>query len=89
MAEKEFKHFTTEDPAHADVLNEKVVEPAIELAQKVNNHAEDIAAVHQKINAHKADTMPHKFTDRDTGKTYRWGMRAENGIAVFVYEEVS
>jgi len=37
MAEKEFKRIEVTDPAHADVLNEKIVEPAMELAQKVNN----------------------------------------------------
>lgn len=58
----EFKRIEVTDPAHADVLNEKIVEPAIELAQKVNNHAEDIAAVDQKVNAHLAEsaTGAHK-----------------------------
>lgn len=34
----EFKHIEVTDPAHADVLNEKIVEPAIELAQECNDH---------------------------------------------------
>ena len=51
----EFKRIEVTDPAHADVLNEKIVEPARELAQKVNKNAEDIAAVDQKVNAHKAE----------------------------------
>ncbi len=37
---------------------------------------------------HFADNVPHRFTDTSTGKTYRWGMKAVNGVAVLVYEEV-
>lgn len=40
----EFKRIEITDPAHADVLNEKIVEPAIELAQKVNSHLDDFSS---------------------------------------------
>ncbi len=37
---------------------------------------------------HLAETMPHKFTDTGTGKTYRWGLKVTSGIPTMVYEEV-
>jgi hypothetical protein len=37
---------------------------------------------------HKTDNMPHKFQDNDTGKTYKYGFKQENGFVVFMYEEV-
>ena len=46
------------------------------------------AAKRAEIDAHVAETMPHRFTDTDTSKTYRWGMKAVNGVAVLMYEEV-
>ena len=39
-----------------------------------------------KLNTHLIDPMPHRFIDG--GVTYQWGMKAVNGIAIFVYEEV-
>ncbi len=47
------------------------------LSQKIDDFA-----------AHEAESTPHRFTDTGTGKTYRWGMKAVNGVAVLVYEEV-
>ncbi len=39
-----------------------------------------------ELSAHKADEMPHQFTEG--GASYRWGMKAVSGVAVLVYEEV-
>jgi len=36
------------------------------------------------IQAHLIDPMPHRFTDEST--TYKYGLRAENGIVIFRYE---
>jgi chromosome segregation ATPase len=30
----------------------------------------------------------HEFQDNDTGKTYKYGFKQENGFVVFMYEEV-
>lgn len=40
------------------------------------------------LDEHKADEMPHKYTDSTTGKTYKWGMGSENGVPYFIREEV-
>lgn len=42
------------------------------------------------VAAHKADNMPHQFTDTTDSKTYRYGFKTnatKDGL-VFVYEEV-
>lgn len=43
--------------------------------------------IHSFVN-HKTDNMPHEFQDNDTGKTYKYGFKQENGFVVFMYEEV-
>ncbi|MGS0763703.1 hypothetical protein [Syntrophomonas curvata] len=42
--------------------------------------------MNSELIAHKADTMPHRFTD--AGKTYKWGLKTASGVAVLIYEEV-
>jgi hypothetical protein len=49
-----------------------------------------IAPSMQEFESHKADDMPHQFTDTTDTKTYRYGFKtntAKDGL-VFVYEEV-
>ncbi len=55
------------------------------------NLASNIDGLNDEMHAfanHKTDNMPHKFQDNDTGKTYKYGFKQENGIVVFMYEEV-
>lgn len=55
------------------------------------NLASNIDGLNDEMHAfanHKTDNMPHKFQDNDTGKTYKYGFKQENGFVVFMYEEV-
>ena len=46
-----------------------------------------VDAVQAAVDAHKADTMPHRFTDN--GNVYKYGWRVEeNDKLIFMYEEV-
>ena len=45
-------------------------------------------ASHNALETHVAESMPHKFTDTVTGKTYTWGMASQNGVWGILYEEV-
>jgi len=47
---------------------------------------QDLLVLQNELDAHLADTMPHKFTDGTT--TYRWGLSVVNGVVMFNYEEV-
>lgn len=44
------------------------------------------AASNAELAAHKAETMPHRFTDGV--KMYRWGLAVIGGVVNMVYEEV-
>lgn len=46
------------------------------LSQKIDDFA-----------AHEAESMPHKFKDSASNKTYRWGLGASNGQVYMLYEE--
>lgn len=46
-----------------------------------------VKTVQDGVVAHRAETMPHKFTDGAT--VYRWGFRSVDGQPQFIYEEVS
>ena len=45
-------------------------------------------AIKKDLDTHKAESMPHKFTDTSDNKTYKYGFEAQNGELVFKYEEV-
>ncbi len=58
-------------------------------ARRDHRHPTDTSrAAQADLATHLAESTPHRFTDTGTGKTYRWGMKAVNGVAVLVYEEV-
>ena len=40
------------------------------------------------LETHKAESMPHQFTDESNSKTYKYGLKAQNGELIFIYEEV-
>ncbi len=42
----------------------------------------------ESIESHLAETMPHRFIDSGTDKTYRYGFSIVSGIVNFIYEEV-
>lgn len=47
---------------------------------------EDITALQEGLDAHQADTMPHRFVS--DGVTYRWGLTIIGGVVNMTYEEV-
>lgn len=47
---------------------------------------EEVGGIADELASHKADSMPHQFTDGS--KTYRWGLSVQNGALMFNYEEV-
>jgi hypothetical protein len=59
----------------------KIIGPYIE-SQPLNENFDELYA-------HLADNMPHLIQDKDTGKTYRYGLQVQNGVTQFIYEEVS
>lgn len=82
MSEREFKNFTTADPGHANVFNEKVVVPGEELRQAFTTHkAEDATDAHLAKNIGLEDSagnftatelegaMQELFTNVSDGKS--------------------
>lgn len=57
-----------------------------ELQEKAVTIDEADFASRIEFDAHKVDTMPHRFIDN--GKIYRWGLSVNAGIVMFNYEEV-
>lgn len=47
---------------------------------------DDLLVLQNELDAHLADTMPHKFVDGAT--IYRWGLAVIGGVVNMVYEEV-
>lgn len=47
-----------------------------------------INGLQQDVDAHLAEGMPHQFNDVSTSKTYKWGLKVNNGIVSIIYEEV-
>lgn len=45
-----------------------------------------ISNVDQRVTTHLAESMPHQYTDG--GKTYKWGLGAENSVPYLLIEEV-
>ena len=85
----EFKRIEVTDPAHADVLNEKIVEPAIELAQKVNSHLNDdvshITSAERAYWNSKQDALPVENRRKITFGTAD-PVGGEDGDIYFQYE---
>ena len=52
----------------------------------MNKIEQGIKDAHEDNNSHKAESMPHKFTDG--GTVYRWGLSVASGVVMFNYEEV-
>lgn len=50
--------------------------------------AETPSGAQAKVDAHAADSMPHRTTDPTTGKVYHWGLAVQNGEWGIIYEEV-
>ena len=48
-----------------------------------------VTEVEYQINEHLDATMPHQFQDVDADKTYRYGLKQEDGHMKFIYEEVT
>jgi hypothetical protein len=66
------------DPATdgADTFNVKTM---------MNDNWDKIDVAH---GAHLNHNMPHMVNDLDNSKTYRWGLRIQDGKTQFIYEEV-
>ncbi len=65
------------------------------LSDSVEAQGQSLGDINADINAlgadfvgHKADTMPHRFIDISTGKTYKYGLSVINGVVTMNYEEV-
>ncbi len=64
-----------------------------EIYEKLRQHKLDYASQFEDLEvelaAHKAEKMPHQFTNLQTGKTYRFGRQVSaEGIPQRIYEEV-
>ncbi len=68
------------DNSYADVLH-----PETDSTQVLMNGGNTLQI---DFDAHQVDTMPHRFTDTGTSKTYKWGLKVTNGIVSIIYEEV-
>lgn len=60
-----------------------------EVADDVDDLLEDVDDLQSDLASHKAEKMPHQFTNLQTGKTYRFGRQVSaEGIPQRIYEEV-
>ena len=73
-----------------DVINySKIKKVENDLAQHKLDYASQFEDLEVELAAHKAEKMPHQFTNLQTGKTYRFGRQVSaEGIPQRIYEEV-
>ncbi len=58
-------------------------------ADNLNNKEDKIKELDEWGNSHSTSSMPHELEDQSESKTYRYGLKQEDGHVVFIYEEVS
>lgn len=73
-----------------DIINySKIKKVEADLAQHKLDYASQFEDLEVELAAHKAENMPHQFTNLQTGKTYRFGRQVSaEGIPQRIYEEV-